>query len=426
MRSHYKRIGDYISLVDIRNTGLKESTLIGLSINKEFISSVANTIGTDMANYKIIKKGQFACSLMQVRRDKKIPVSLLKIQQKAIISPAYSVFEIFKQDELLPEYLMMWMSRSEFDRHACFLAVGGVRGSLEWDDFCDMTLPFPCPDKQREIIREYNTIVERIKLNEQLNLKLEETAQALYKQWFVDFEFPISKEYAESIGKPELEGKPYKSSGGGIVYDESIELEIPIDWHVSNMDNIVERFISHRGKSKLSMDISSKSNEFKNPVISAMNVNSGKIVKHDSIRYVSDADFESWMVDKLKTDDVLMTSEAPLGELYYVAKKTNFVLSQRLFAIRTDRHKLNGSYLYYWMKTAFFKREMDGRASGTTAQGIRLSELKKCCVIQPRLNLLKLFEERIISILFFQENIADQNAINNELKDILLARLSSI
>lgn len=175
MRSHYKRIGNYISLVDIRNTDLKESTLIGLSINKEFISSVANTVGTDMANYKIIKKGQFACSLMQVRRDKKIPVSLLKTHENAIISPAYSVFEISKLDELLPEYLMMWMSRSEFDRHACFLAVGGVRGSLEWDDFCDMTLPVPHHDKQREIVHEYNTIVERIKLNEKLNQKLEET-----------------------------------------------------------------------------------------------------------------------------------------------------------------------------------------------------------------------------------------------------------
>jgi type I restriction enzyme S subunit len=186
IHSNYKRIGDFIELVDERNKQLDVNTLVGLSISKEFIPSVANTIGTNMANYKIIRKNQFACSLMQVRRDKKIPVALLQKFDEAIISQAYPVFQVKDENELLPQYLMMWMSRSEFDRQACFLAVGGVRGSLEWDDFCDMEFPKPDIDKQREIVKEYNTIVNRIKLNEQLNLKLEETAQALYKHWFVE------------------------------------------------------------------------------------------------------------------------------------------------------------------------------------------------------------------------------------------------
>lgn len=186
MKSNYKKIGDFIELIDERNKDLKVDTLVGLSISKDFIPSVANTVGTDMANYKIIRKNQFACSLMQVRRDKKIPVALLQQYDEAIISQAYPVFQIADVNKLLPQYLMMWMSRSEFDRHACFLAVGGVRGSLEWDDFCDMELPVPALEKQREIVKEYNTIVTRIKLNEQLNQKLEETAQALYKHWFVE------------------------------------------------------------------------------------------------------------------------------------------------------------------------------------------------------------------------------------------------
>ncbi|EGR0698875.1 restriction endonuclease subunit S, partial [Vibrio parahaemolyticus] len=230
MTSNYKKIGDYIRLVDVRNRNLEVKTLLGLSISKEFIPSVANTVGTDMANYKIIKKGQFACSLMQVRRDKKIPVALQIDFDEAIISQAYPVFEVVNTESLDPEYLMMWMSRSEFDRHACFLAVGGVRGSLEWDDFCDMELPVPSIEKQREIVREYNVVNDRIALNEQLTQKLEDTAQAIYKQWFVDFEFPISKEYAESIGKPELEGKPYKSSGGEMEYSEDLERDTPKAW----------------------------------------------------------------------------------------------------------------------------------------------------------------------------------------------------
>lgn len=231
MRSNYRKIGDYIELVDDRNRDLSITHLLGLSINKIFIPSVANIIGSDMANYKIIRKGQFACSLMQVRRDGKIPVALLDEFDEAIISQAYPVFKVKDTEKLLPEYLMMWMSRSEFDRQACFLAVGGVRGSLEWDDFCEMELPVPSIDKQLEIVKEYNTIVNRIKINEQLNQKLEETAQTVYKQWFVDFEFPISQEYANSINKPELTGKPYKSNGGEMVYNKQLEKDIPKGWN---------------------------------------------------------------------------------------------------------------------------------------------------------------------------------------------------
>ncbi|MDN5060914.1 restriction endonuclease subunit S [Aliarcobacter butzleri] len=183
MKSNYKPIGDFIRLVDIRNKELKDVTLVGVSINKRFIPSVANIIGSDMTNYKIIKKNQFACSLMQVRRDGKIPVALFE-DDEAIISQAYPVFEIVDKNELLPQYLMMWMTRSEFDREACFYAVGGVRGSLEWEDFCAMQLPVPTINKQKEIVKEYHTIVDRIKLNEELNQKLEDTAQEIFDSTF--------------------------------------------------------------------------------------------------------------------------------------------------------------------------------------------------------------------------------------------------
>lgn len=188
MQSNYKPIGNYIQLVDERNKGLNVKQLLGLSISKQFIPSVANIIGTDMENYKIIRKNQFACSTMQVRRDKKMPVALLQEVDEAIISQAYPIFEVKDEKVLLPEYLMMWFSREEFDREACFHAVGGVRGSLEWEDFCTMKFPLSSPEKQREIVAEYNTVKNRIELNNQLIQKLEETAQAVYKQWFVDFD----------------------------------------------------------------------------------------------------------------------------------------------------------------------------------------------------------------------------------------------
>jgi len=186
MQSNYRPIGDYIQLVDERNKDLKIDLLLGLTINKLFIPSVANIVGTNMRNYKIIRKNQFACSMMQVRRDGKLPVALLQEFDEAIISQAYPVFEVKDENELLPEYLMMWFSRPEFDREACFYAVGGVRGSLEWEDFCNMKLPVPSIETQRAIVAEYNTVKNRIALNNKLIQKLEETAQAIYKQWFVE------------------------------------------------------------------------------------------------------------------------------------------------------------------------------------------------------------------------------------------------
>ncbi|WP_288799987.1 restriction endonuclease subunit S [uncultured Fibrobacter sp.] len=180
-----KRLGDYIRPVDVRNRDLKVTRLVGLTIDKAFIPSVANTIGTDLSNYKVISENQFACSLMQVSRDGKMPIAMFK-GEPCIMSPAYPMFEVSKKNELLPEYLMMWFSRSEFDREASFYAVGGVRGSLEWNDFCDMQIPVPAIEKQRETVAEYNTLATRIETNKKLIATLEQTAQTLYRHTFVD------------------------------------------------------------------------------------------------------------------------------------------------------------------------------------------------------------------------------------------------
>lgn len=180
-----KRLGDYIREVDVRNKDFEVTKLVGLTIDKSFIPSVANVIGTDLSKYKIIRKNQFACSLMQVSRDEKIPIAMLE-EKEAIMSPAYPMFEVVDTMKLLPEYLMMWFSRKEFDREASFYAVGGVRGSLTWVDFCNLTLPIPPIEQQQKIVSEYETVIRRIRLNEQIITKLEETAQALYRRMFVN------------------------------------------------------------------------------------------------------------------------------------------------------------------------------------------------------------------------------------------------
>ncbi|RAJ16373.1 restriction endonuclease subunit S [Olleya aquimaris] len=186
MKSNYKPLGNYIKQIKKKNTDGSVSVLKGIRINKEFMESVANIQGTDLSRYRVVEKYQFAYNPMHVGRDEILPISVLLEDEPIIVSPAYVVFEILDHNELDPEYLMMWCRRSEFDRNVWFTTDSSVRGGFSWESLCELELPIPSIEKQREIVAEYNTIVNRIKLNETLNQKLEDTAQALYKHWFVD------------------------------------------------------------------------------------------------------------------------------------------------------------------------------------------------------------------------------------------------
>ncbi|MBP1644757.1 MAG: restriction endonuclease subunit [Bacteroidetes bacterium] len=186
MQKNYKRLGDYIQPVVGRNNTLGDLPLVGLSIQKKFIPSIANTIGTDMSTYKIIEKNQFAYGPVTSRNGEKITIALFSDYEKALISQAYIPFEVKDTKELNPEYLMMWFCRHEFDRYARFKSHGSAREIFDWEEMCNVMLPIPSIEKQREIVEEYNTIQNRINLNQNLIQKLEATAQAIYKEWFVD------------------------------------------------------------------------------------------------------------------------------------------------------------------------------------------------------------------------------------------------
>lgn len=181
MKSNYKKVGDFISLVKEKNRENLYSELLGINIDKFFMPSVANIHGVDLSTYKVIRKDQFACNRMHVGRDYRIPISLSYRDEPFLVSPAYDVFEIKDTSILLPEYLMMWFSRIEFDRNTWFYTDADVRGGLPWSSFCEIEIPILSIEKQREIVKEYNTIQNRIALNQKLIQKLEETAQAIYK-----------------------------------------------------------------------------------------------------------------------------------------------------------------------------------------------------------------------------------------------------
>lgn len=182
----YKRLGDYIRDVNVRNRDEKVTNLQGVSISKQFIPSIANTIGTDMSTYKVVNPGQFAYGPVTSRNGDKVSIALYKGNDDAIISQAYTVFEVIDSEQVSSEYLMMWFQRPEFDRYARFHSHGSAREIFDWDELCGVYLPLPDIDRQREIVEEYETLSRRIRLNEQMIEKLEATAQALYRKMFVD------------------------------------------------------------------------------------------------------------------------------------------------------------------------------------------------------------------------------------------------
>lgn len=412
MRSNYKKIGEHIQLVDERNEGLKVQQLLGLSISKQFIPSVANIIGTDMENYKIIRKNQFACSTMQVRRDKKIPVALLQEVDEAIISQAYPIFEVKNEKELLPEYLMMWFTRSEFDREACFNAVGGVRGSLEWEDFCEMQLPIPSPAKQKEIVKEYNTIVNSINLNKQLIQKLEETAQAIYKQWFVDFEFPDEN------------GLPYKSSGGEMV--ESEMGEIPKSWEVGKLGDITDVINGY----------AFGSSDFKihgtYPIIKIANILSPD-VELETAQYFSGEINNGIKKSIVRDGDILISMtgshmnqiNSAVGKIGRYNYDVPAILNQRVGKLQ-PKGKCS-EYLFRIMLKEDTQKEILMAATGSANQAnIAPDTIKNVRVIIPSQTILEMFENVGTLIKVQGSNYEKQNRKLKELKSLLLSKLATI
>ena len=182
MKSNYDALGNYIRLVDTRNTDLVTEQVLGINIDKYFMPSVANVIGTDLSKYKLITKDKFACNPMHVGRDERLPVALYTEDEPAIVSPAYFMFEIIDNSILNEDYLMMWFRRPEFDRLCWLRTDGSVRGGITWDDICRMKVPVPPLDEQIEIVQSYQAITDRIALKKQINDNLEQQAKAIFRQ----------------------------------------------------------------------------------------------------------------------------------------------------------------------------------------------------------------------------------------------------
>ena len=389
MTKNYKRLGDYIQEVKVRNADLKAEKLLGINIDKFFMPSVANVVGTDLSVYKIVKKNQFACNRMHVGRDYRLPISMSKTDEEFMVSPAYDVFEIIDTDILYPGYLMMWFSRREFDRNAWFYTDADVRGGLHWKALCDMQLPIPSITKQREIVEEYNVIQNRIALNQQLIQKLEETARAIYKQWFVEFEFPDEN------------GKPYKSNGGEMVFNEELEKEIPKGWENKELGKIT---IITAGGDRPNLFSVYKTNELKVPIYSNSSANEGLF------GYTNEATV-------LKKCVTISARGAIIG--FTVLRTKPFVPIVRLIVVIPKQEYLL-NYIFYCINN--FKYNDSGSAQGQ----LTVPEISSFKVITPNSEILKKYQEISTVIINMIDIKKNENIKLEEFKNLLLSKLATI
>lgn len=186
MKSTYKQLGQFIKQVDVRNTDCSETNLLGVSVQKKFIPSIANTVGTDFSKYKLVKKGQFTYIPDTSRRGDKIGIALLKDYESGIVSNVYTVFEVMDTKQLIPEYLMLWFNRAEFDRFSRYKSHGSVREVFDWGEFCKTELPVLPYEEQLKIVNEYNTIANRIELKKQINDNLVYSVDSIFSKMFLE------------------------------------------------------------------------------------------------------------------------------------------------------------------------------------------------------------------------------------------------
>lgn len=372
----YKRLGDYIRPVDVRNRELKVTNLLGLSIEKRFITSIANTIGTDMSVYKIVKPTQFAYVPVTSRNGDKITIALYKGVDDAIISQAYTIFEIKNKDNLLPEYLMMWFRRPEFDPYARFHSHGSAREVFDWDELCNVQLPIPSIDRQHEIVSEYETLSNRIRLNEQMIANLEETAQALYRKMFVD-----------GVDKENLpEGWRRGKLGEYVELSQGIQVEVED-----------QSLIKYEGYNRFIRIIDYTPNSTEPP------------------RYVNIANKRYFST----RDDVVVIRYGDAGT---ICRRLEGIIANNLFKV-TPVKMITRNYVYHFLKSEPVQKLIKNSAASSTMPTITHTAIKDLECPIPSVSSMKEFDNNIDII---EKEIclkSDENSKLTELQSLLLARM---
>ena len=384
MKSNYEALGKHIRLVDYRNSEEVTSTVLGISIDKEFMPSVANVIGTDLSRYKLISKGLFACNPMHVGRDERLPIALYEKDIAAIVSPAYFMFEIIDRDVLNEEYLMMWFRRPEFDRECWFMTDGSVRGGITWDDLCRIKLPVPSYARQCEIVESYRAITDRIALKRAENDNLANTEQAIL-------------------------------------------VETVINNHTvpTALGDLVDFIDGDRGKNYPTFD------EFTSTgyclFLNASNVTSTGF-NFDNCMFVSEEKDKLMNKGHLSPYDIVLTSRGTIGNVALYDKHIKYEnarINSGMLIIRPKTKRLSPYFIYALLKSSYMKAAVERFKSGSAQPQLPIKDLQKITFEIPESDTVLVALDR--QFLAVEESISiNNNEIDNlkELSNVLLAELS--
>ncbi|EHH0749306.1 TPA: restriction endonuclease subunit S [Vibrio vulnificus] len=296
---------------------------------------------------------------------------------------------------------------------------GSVVSHIRVPDCSKFELNLPPLDVQKDIAGVLKKLDRKISVNQQTNQTLEQMAQAIFKSWFVDFDPVKAKMNGE---QPE----GMDAATASLFPEKLVESElglIPEGWEVGTLDTHTSMIIDHRGKTpkKLGSDWVEEGY----PAISAKNIKSKKIVRPDTIRFIDEATYKKWMKEPLIKGDIIMTSEAPMGELYFFDGSQDFCLSQRLYGLRANSDICSPEFLFNWLQTTKAKADMEGRASGTTALGIKQAELRKVKILTPPRELLEQYSVVASNLVDMAAKNNAQNTTLEALRDTLLPKLLS-
>ena len=397
MKERYRLLGDFIRQVDVRNTDGKEENLLGVSVQKMFIPSIANTVGTDFTKYKVVKRGQFTYIPDTSRRGDKIGIALLMDYDEGLVSNIYTVFEVKDENELLPEYLMLWFSRPEFDRYARFKSHGSVREIMDWDEMCKVELPVPSIDKQRSIVKACQTITERIELKRRINDNLAKTIKAVFKSWFLDFDA--------------FDGVELVQSQYGL---------IPNGWHYELLGNLCDCVTKGTTPTTLGKDFTDTGINF----IKGESINDDHSFNKTLFAHIDDETDELLKRSRIYVNDIVFTIAGTLGKFALVdgsviPANTN----QAVAIIRTSKIMPAMLYSYFigeW-QVEFYKRNTQQAVQAN----LSLGTIKDLPILLPDSKGQDHYMQLVTPLIVGMQNNFSEIERLYELQNQLLARLSS-
>ena len=361
MKLNYEPLSKHIQLVDYRNSGEVTSTVLGISIDKEFMPSVANVIGTDLSRYKLISKGLFACNPMHVGRDERLPIALYEKDIPAIVSPAYFMFEIIDRDVLNEEYLMMWFRRPEFDRECWFMTDGSVRGGISWDDLCRIQLPVPPYERQLDVVESYRAITRRIAMKKEINDNLAAQMRAYFKEAFHD----------AGVSLPETIIKQNK---------------VPQGWTDATVGDFASVQTGPFGSQLHNEDYV----ESGTPIITVEHMD-GKYIAHRNLPLVSQNDVDRLRKYDLHTGDIVFSRVGSVDRAVMVSQhEDGWLFSGRCLRVRPYDPN-TGSYFLWWFNQPVIRQLVTASAVGATMPSINTSILNSIRIVFPQKDIVTQF-----------------------------------